>query len=194
MPLPWVRLDTSFPRNPKLLALLAEKDGHRAALAYICMLAYCGEQGTDGFVPREALPFVHARNADVTRLVTVNLVYPQPGGWLIKSWSEFQESTTESQERSRRAQAAAQARWSGHEASTPAERQRAYRKRRSGAVTMLTPAETSSDDARDDAQAHPVTMPAEAGHPESAQVNGVTMRVALQRNGARDKSTYGRTY
>jgi hypothetical protein len=194
VPLPWVRLDTSFPRNPKLLALLAEKDGHRAALAYICMLAYSGEQGTDGFIPREALPFVHARYADVTRLVTVNLVYPQPGGWLIKSWSEFQESTTESQERSRRAQAAAQARWSGHETATPAERQRNYRKRRSGAVTMLTPAETPGDDARDDAQGAPVTMPNDAIPPGSRQVNGVTMRVALQRDDARHKSTYGRTY
>jgi hypothetical protein len=127
--LPWVRLDTSFPRNPKLLALLRLKDGHRSALVYICMLAYSGEQGTDGFIPREALPFVHGSNADVTRLVTGNLLYPQPGGWLIHGWAEFQESSEESQMRRKKAQAAAAARWNGHEALTNAERQRQYRAR-----------------------------------------------------------------
>jgi hypothetical protein len=131
MALPWVRLDTAFPRNPKLLALLAERDGHRAALAYICMLAYSGEQGTDGFIPREALPFVHARNGDVTRLVTANLVYPQPGGWLIHGWDEFQESNEETKRRRLRAQAGAAARWAGHEALSSAERQRRYRAKHS---------------------------------------------------------------
>lgn len=129
MGLPWVRLDCAFPRNPKILALLLEKDGYRAGFAYACMLAYCGEQGTDGFVPREALPFVHARHADVTRLVAQNLVYPQPGGWLINGWDEFQESNDDTKKRRLKAQAAAQARWAGHEAKTPAERQRDHRQR-----------------------------------------------------------------
>jgi hypothetical protein len=129
MPLPWVRLDTTFPRNPKLLALLAEKDGHRAALAYLCMLAYSGEQGSDGWIPREALPFVHARNADVTRLVTHSFLYPQPGGWIIHGWDEFQESSEETKKRRVRAQAGAAARWNGHVPMTSAERQERYRAR-----------------------------------------------------------------
>lgn len=129
MGLPWVRLDCAFPRNPKLLALLSEKDGHRAALAYLCMLSYSGEQGTDGFIPREALPFVHARHADVTRLVTHGFVYPQPGGWLVHGWDEFQESNEDTKRRRIRAQAGAAARWSGHEPQTPAERQRRRRER-----------------------------------------------------------------
>lgn len=129
MGLPWVRLDTAFPRNPKLLALLRLKDGHRSALVYVCMLAYSGEQGTDGFIPREALPFVHGSNGDVTRLVTQNLLYPQPGGWLINGWTEFQETTDETQQRRKRAQAAAAARWDGHHAMTAAERQKLYRAR-----------------------------------------------------------------
>lgn len=139
MGLPWVRLDCAFPRNPKILALLAEKDGYRAAFVYTCMLSYSGEQGTDGFIPREALPFVHGRNADVTRLVTQNLVYPQPGGWLINGWDEFQESNEETKRRRIRAQAGAAARWSGHDAMTPAERQKRYRDRHLNTV---------SDDAR----------------------------------------------
>lgn len=153
MGLPWVRLDCAFPRNPKLLALLGEKDGHRAALAYLCSLAYSGEQGTDGFVPREALPFIHARLSDaallaryglwvkagqsdggcdagVTPGVTGKPGYPQAHGWVIHGWAEFQESTPESQQRRKRAQAAAAARWNGHEAVSAAERQRRYRGRR----------------------------------------------------------------
>ena len=111
MPLPWVRLDTSFPRNPKLLAMLAEKDGHRAALVYICSLSYAGEQGTDGFITREALPHLHGRTADAARLTAHRFWIEQPGGWLINGWAEFQESSEETQARRKRAQAAAQARW-----------------------------------------------------------------------------------
>lgn len=129
MGLPWVRLDTAFPRNPKILALLSERDGYRAAFVYTCMLAYSGEQGTDGFIPRAALPFVHARDGLVTLLVTAKLVYPQPGGWLIHDWDEFQESTEATQKRRARAQAAAASRWSGHEPRTHADRQRRYRDR-----------------------------------------------------------------
>jgi hypothetical protein len=127
--LPWVRLDCAFPRNPKILALLEEKDGYRAAFAYTCMLSYSGEQGTDGFIPRAALPFVHARVTDVTRLVTHGFVYPQPGGWLIHGWAEFQESNEETQKRRIRAQAGAAARWNGHEPMTHADRQKRYRER-----------------------------------------------------------------
>ncbi len=111
MALPWVRLDTAFPRNPKLLALLAEKDGHRAGLVYVCSLAYAGEQGTDGFVPREALTHLHGRAVDAGRLTAHRLWITQPGGWVINGWADFQESSTETQARRKRAQAAAQARW-----------------------------------------------------------------------------------
>ena len=111
MPLPWVRLDTSFASNPKLLAMLLEKDGHRAGLVYLCSLGYSGAHGTDGFLPRECLPFIHARTSDAERLVKHGFWRQQPGGWLIHGWDEFQESTTETQGRRARAQAAAMARW-----------------------------------------------------------------------------------
>ena len=152
MPLPWVRLDTTFPRNPKLLALLAEKDGHRAALVYLCSLSYSGEQGSDGWIPREALPFLHGRmadskllvrygfwvcsvggevrsNADSNADVTEQNGYPQGGGWLIHGWDEFQQSSEETKKRRIRAQAGAAARWNGHVPMTDAERQERYRAR-----------------------------------------------------------------
>ena len=111
MGLPWVRLDCAFPRNPKLLALLAEKDGHRAGLVYVCSLSYAGEQGTDGFIPREALTHLHGRMTDAEKLTRHRFWIEQPGGWLINGWAEKQESSTEAQDRRKRAQAAAQKRW-----------------------------------------------------------------------------------
>jgi hypothetical protein len=78
---------------------------------YLCSLAYSGGQGTDGFISHEALPFIHGRPADADRLVRAVFWRTQPGGWLINGWTEFQESSTETQARRARAQAAAQARW-----------------------------------------------------------------------------------
>lgn len=130
MPLPWVRLDTAFPWNQKLLAMLGEKDGHRAAVAYICSLAYSGGQGTDGFISRESLPHVHCRLSDAARLVKHEFWEEQPGGWLIHDWAEFQQSNAETQERSRRARKNANARWDGHIAQSDAERARNSRARR----------------------------------------------------------------
>jgi hypothetical protein len=102
--LPWVRLDTAFPRNPKLLALLAV-NGHRAALVYICSLAYSGEQGSDGFIPRHALAHIHGRPKDAALLVTHRLWHEERDGigWTINGWAEFQPSSAETQERARKA-------------------------------------------------------------------------------------------
>jgi hypothetical protein len=112
MPLPWVRLDTGFPRNHKVLALLENgATGHRAAFVYVCSLAYVGEQGTDGFIPRTALPFIHAKPADAAKLSDVRLWVEVPGGWQINGWAEYQPSSAEHEERRKRAQLAAAARW-----------------------------------------------------------------------------------
>lgn len=127
MPLPWVRLDTTFPLNQKLLAMLRRKDGHRAAFAYVCSLAISGGQGSDGFISPESLIYVHARQAEVDLLVEFEFWLPEPGGWVIKDWDEHQQSSEENQLRRKRAQAMAETRWAGHEAMTDAERARKYR-------------------------------------------------------------------
>jgi len=130
VPLSWVRLDTAFPFNQKLLAMLQHRNGHRAAFVYICGLAISGGQSVDGFISAETLPFTHGRAADADLLVEFGFWVPQPGGWLINGWDEFQQSTEETQLRRKRAQAAAETRWAGHEAVTDAERARQYRERR----------------------------------------------------------------
>lgn len=101
MGLPWVRLETAFPRNPKILAVLAERDGYRAIVVYLCSLAYAGEQGSDGFVPSYALSHLHGRPKDATLLVEHRLWRPARGGagWTIHGWTDFQQSDAETQAR-----------------------------------------------------------------------------------------------
>lgn len=116
MSLQWVRLDTAFPRNHKVLTLLDERGGKEALFAYVCGLAFSGEQGYDGFIPRAALPFVHAKAADVKKLTEVGLWHEQAGGWQINDWAEFQPTTEETTKRSQRAREAAAHRWSKKQA------------------------------------------------------------------------------
>ena len=116
MGLPWVRLDTQFASNPKLLALVADKK-YRAAFAWVCSLGYAGAHGTDGFLPENSLPFIHATKNDAADLVRVRLWQPCPGGWEVNGWTEFQQSSEEAAQRKKRAQEAAMARWHGNGAS-----------------------------------------------------------------------------
>lgn len=109
--LAWVRLDTAMPRNQKILSLLGMKDGHRAAFVYVCALSYAGEQGTDGFIPSPALPMIHGRQADAERLVDVGLLVPCPGGWAIHDWADYQQTNAETERRTARMRAMAEARW-----------------------------------------------------------------------------------
>lgn len=112
MGLPWVRLDTQFPSNPKILYLIEDKN-FRAAFVWTASLAYSGAHGTDGFIPTAALPFLHATKRDAAALVTIGLWIKVPGGWEINGWSEFQPSNDETEKRKQRAREAALKRWHG---------------------------------------------------------------------------------
>ena len=110
MGLPWVRLDCALPSNPKVLLLVTAKR-FQAAYGFLCSLTYAGNQGTDGFIPDAALPFIHMTRRDAQYLVEVGLWRQIPGGWEINDWAEFQLSNAETQERKKRARDAAMARW-----------------------------------------------------------------------------------
>lgn len=124
MALPWVRLETALPTNPKIL-LLVEDKAFQAIAAYVFGLSYCGAQGTDGFVPRAALPFLHARKADAGRLVDAGLWLEVAGGWEINGWHDFQPTSEELAKRRERAKKAAAKRWSMQEAAKVADTLRA---------------------------------------------------------------------
>lgn len=126
MGLPWVRLDTQWPHNPKFLMLVEDKKW-RAIAVYMAGLGYSGAHGTDGFLPVVALPMLHGTKREAEHLVEVRLWLPaQGGGWQINGWAEFQPSTEENEERSRKAREAAQIRWARvREGNQPSSRPRA---------------------------------------------------------------------
>jgi len=112
MGLPWVRLDTQFPSNPKVLELTSQ-NRWRAAFVYITGLAYAGQHGTDGYLPEACLPFIHGTRRDADQLVKAGLWHTDMGGWSINGWSDFQISDEEAKARSEKARSAAMERWHG---------------------------------------------------------------------------------
>lgn len=110
MAIPWVRLDTGFPDNPKVLELLARKRP-TAVVAFICGIAWCGRQETAGAIPRTALPFLHATKRDAADLVSVRLWLPTEIGWQVKDFDEYQQTNVTSADRSRAGRKASCKRW-----------------------------------------------------------------------------------
>ena len=110
MGLPWVRLDTQFASNPKMLEL-ASAGRWRSAFVYISALAYSGAHGTDGYLPSTCLMFLHATKKEAKDLVDAGLWHPDTGGWQINGWDEFQISDEAAKDRRDRARKAALKRW-----------------------------------------------------------------------------------
>lgn len=110
MGLPWVRLDSQWPHNPKFLQLVEDKKW-RSIVVYMAGLGWAGAQGQDGYLPAYALPMIHATRKEAIELVDVGLWDIAQGGWDIHDWSDYQPSNEETAKRSERARAAAQQRW-----------------------------------------------------------------------------------
>lgn len=121
MGLPWVRLDTQFPSNPKILMLL-DDENYSAALLYVFSLSYSGAHGTEGFIPRQALRILGGTIADAHELCDVRLWQPSEGGWDVVNWLEFQPSQDTNERRTANAKKGAQARWAKARAREEAER------------------------------------------------------------------------
>lgn len=99
MALPWVRLDTGLPDHPKILGLIDAKK-HRAVMVYTFGLAYSGRHETDGFIPKNALPFIHGTKGDAVALVEARLWHYTEGGYQINDWEQYQP-TSEAQKATR---------------------------------------------------------------------------------------------
>jgi hypothetical protein len=94
VPLPWVRLDANIATHDKVLALLADPSNRRwqAGLTYVFALAWSGGQGTDGYVPRAALPIIHANDATAALLERHGLWdNGVAGGWQIHNYLARQQ-------------------------------------------------------------------------------------------------------
>jgi hypothetical protein len=115
MGLPWVRLDTGIATNHKMLTLIAHKQ-HRAITAYVFGLAYCGGQGSDGFIPAAALPFIHATKRDAQHLVDAGLwhVSDITPGWIVNDWGDYQPTQDDREARTTKSRKGNCIRWHGH--------------------------------------------------------------------------------
>jgi hypothetical protein len=93
MALPWVRLDSHIGSHDKILDLLNDPSPKRwqAAFSYCCALGWSGDQGTDGRIPRTALPFVHGTTVTARLLVKYRLWEEGTNGWLIHNFGSRQE-------------------------------------------------------------------------------------------------------
>ena len=103
MGLPWVRLDTNFHHNIKVMELVAANKW-RAITVYIASIAHAGQHGTDGYIPESCLFLIHGTKREANDLVTAGLWVPSPGGWDISGWDEFQISDEAARKRRERAQ------------------------------------------------------------------------------------------
>jgi hypothetical protein len=93
MALPWVRLDSHIASHDKILNLLADPSPKKwqAAASYMFALGWSGDHGTDGAIPKTALPFVHA-SASTARLLVVYRLWEETNtGWQIRNFSSRQE-------------------------------------------------------------------------------------------------------
>lgn len=93
MALPWVRLDSNIAAHDKILHLISDPSALRwqAAASYMFSLGWSGGQGTDGLVPRAALPMVHGTAKTARLLEKYRLWVEAPGGWEIVNYTQRQE-------------------------------------------------------------------------------------------------------
>lgn len=93
MALPWVRLDSSIASHDKTLALLSDPSPKRwqAMSSYMFGLGWCGEHGTDGAIPKAALPFLHGTPSTAALLVKHGFWESTDTGWQVRNYIERQE-------------------------------------------------------------------------------------------------------
>lgn len=113
----WVRWDASIYRNPKVLGLLGLPSGHKTFVAYAFSLAYAGENGCTGIIPKLALPVLQATTKDAQRLVQADLWEPVKDGWYIHDWHVYQPTPEYVEARSKAGRDGAKARWEKYRAA-----------------------------------------------------------------------------
>lgn len=94
--MPWVKLDEAFPEHHKITAA-----GGDAGWLFVCALAYCNRNLTNGFVPDGIVARLSDRRrpADLVRKLTdVGLLEPVKGGWQIHDYLEYQTSRAKVEE------------------------------------------------------------------------------------------------
>jgi hypothetical protein len=94
--MPWVKLDEAFPEHHKITAA-----GGDAGWLFVCALAYCNRNLTNGFIPDGIVGRLSDRRRPaelVRKLVGVGLLEPVKGGWQIHDYLEYQTSRAKVEE------------------------------------------------------------------------------------------------
>lgn len=95
----WVRLDDQAPRNLKIV-----KAGPAAAWFWVCAIAHCQSQLTDGFISDLLLDQIGVKGAPrchrfASVLVQVGLFDVADGGYRVHDYHDFNETKEEALER-----------------------------------------------------------------------------------------------
>lgn len=111
--MPWVYLDDGFPEHPKVIAA-----GGDASWLWVCALAYCNRNLTEGSIPKVVVPRLSDRKGPerlAKRLVEAGLWEDKGDSYYVHDYHEVNQSamkaTAEKRARSEHAKKAAEARW-----------------------------------------------------------------------------------
>lgn len=91
--LPWFRTDSHLYANDKFLALLDDRNGDKAFVAYFFGLGWSVGHGTDGLIPRHMAPIVRADRGRADQLAEHGLWTYAEGGWAIHNFDKRQQTT-----------------------------------------------------------------------------------------------------
>lgn len=118
--LQWIRLDTAFPDNPKIMDLVDRRQ-HSVVVAHISMMCHVGKTGTDGYFAEGALRRYGITKKEAYAAAESGLWLPAQGGFDINDWAEYQVADEAAQKRSDKARRAARKRWDNRNGDGNAE-------------------------------------------------------------------------
>lgn len=109
--LQWIRLDTTFPDNPKIMDLV-DSNQHRVVVAHVSMMCHIGKTETDGYFSEGALRRYAITKKDAVVAVESGLWVPRAGGgYEVNGWMEYNPVDAAAMARSEKARKAAEKRW-----------------------------------------------------------------------------------
>jgi hypothetical protein len=90
----WFKVDDGFPDHPKVVALLAGRNGEEAIALWTLAGAWSARQLTDGNIPAGRIEWFGVKNPQrsAENLVRVGLWIRTPEGFAFHEWSERQPS------------------------------------------------------------------------------------------------------
>lgn len=92
--LPWVRMDTDIPSNPKVAVFVATHG--QKGLAALCVwhfaIEYSGAHSTDGLIDKAVLKLIHGSPLHARLLVDGGFFEAAENGWRLVGYDDHQPS------------------------------------------------------------------------------------------------------